>query len=670
MQTTWKWLALIWFFTGCATPEPTTTNILPSPASNNIRNYLTGVAADITDSSGLSKANYQHFLEMVSLSQLPLSEERPTPKVTVTGTIQADGYRIEKLYYESLPGLYVPANLYIPDNLSGSTAGIIYLCGHAHSQKVHYQTHPEKFAKLGFVCLIPETIQWGEVRGEHWGCYANGWFDWYSKGYTPAGVEVWNAVRGLDLLAAMPEVNADKLGATGISGGGAISWFLAAADHRVKAVAPVCGISTIEAHINTRTIDGHCDCMMFINTYGWGTKDVGTLIAPRPLLIAQSDRDGLNQVESVQEIYRDLSTYYGTLGAADNISYIETPGGHSYHKDSRQGIFSFFMKHLMDTEVSPEEVGDIDESSQSLYTDQELKVYTDGPPANDITTTIQNSFIKLPSATEPENLDALQAYREYVKSSLLEKTFHNFPDSTVPLDPEHVFRTSDYAAHGGDKYLVNTEEGWKLKATVYWRNPQEEQRPMMVILRSPNEDRNESEQFSYQLDDKWNVAIVDVRGVGESGWSPDLQWHVRRASAWTGSTIASMRVYDLLRFLEFVRTLPGVDSRQIGVAAGGEMAAIALYGALLDGDCHSVVLKNPPATQNSSSNKDGRGASIEMLNCLQITDVNQLPALIHPTQTVFIGSVPEPYQWSLRTLENIGQTKLIEQVESMEDLDL
>ena len=672
-----KWLPWVWLLASCTAPDPVDTAPVALPASNNIRNHLNQVASDISEQplstdnwQEVRNTRYQQFLEMVSLSQKPIAEARSSPKVTVTGTVKGDGYRIEKLYYESSPGLMVPANLYIPDKLAGPTAGIIYLCGHSRTQKTHYQTHPEKFAQLGFVCLIPETIQWGEVEGEHWGCYANGWFDWYSKGYTPAGVEVWNAIRGLDLLAAMPEVDAENLGATGISGGGAISWFLGAVDSRVKAVAPVCGISTIAAHLNTRTIDGHCDCMMFINSYGWATKDVGALIAPRPLLIAQSDRDGLNQVESVREIFQDLSAFYQGLGMPDNISYIETPGGHSYHQKSRQGIFSFFMKHLMDQEVSPEEVGDIDESPGSLFSNDELRVYTDGPPEDDITTTIQDSFIALPAASEPDNLDILRAYTEKVKLSLIQKTFHNFPGSEVPLEPELVFRTADYAAHGGEKYLINTEDGWKLKATIYWRNPRHEKKPMMVVLRNPNEPRNESERFTYQLDDQWNVMVIDLRGVGESGWSQDLQWHARRASAWSGRTIASMRVYDLLRFLEFTRTLPEVDVNKIGIAARGELGAVALYGALLDGNCHTIVLDNPPPTQNVGSSKDGRGEAIEMLNCLQITDVNQLPALIQPTQTVFVGAMPESYQWSLNTLNNIGQTEMIQQIESLEELEI
>lgn len=677
------YLILVLGISACDNNETTVNNRsveeIPLP-SNNIRNYLTNTAHNITKNSLMNiqsatdweevkSTRYQQFVEMISLGDMPLTGNRPPLNVKITGTIQMDGYRIEKLYYESLPGLYVPANLYIPDNITEPTAAILYLCGHSLTQKVSYQTHPQKFAKLGFVCLIPETIQWGEVRGEHWGCYANGWFNWYSKGYTPAGVEVWNAIRGLDLLSQRPEVDETNLGATGISGGGAISWFLGAIDTRVKAVAPVCGASTLEAQVTTRTMDGHCDCINYINTYGWDFTDVGALIAPRALLIGQADRDGLNQVESVREIYQGIKSFYELVGAPDNVSYIETPGGHSYHKDSRELIFSFFLDHLKGIKITPEEAGDIDESADALLSVEVLAVYTKGAPNDDITTIIQDSFIELPAPPDINSMAELRVFRDTVKQFLLNRTFHNFPDSAGDLNPELVFRTNDYANHGQETYYITTEQGWRLKTDIYWRHPKTEKKPMMVILRNPNENKGDSERYSYQINDDWNVAIVDVRGIGESGWAPDLQWHIRRASAWTGRTVASMRVYDLLRFLEFSRTLPGVDPDQVSIAARGEMAVVALYGALLDGNCDTVIIKDPPATQNVASNKDGRGEAIEMLNCLRITDVNQIPALIYPTSTVFVGAVPESYNWSLNSLRKIGQSDLMRNVETLDQLE-
>jgi len=93
------------------------------------------------------------------------------------------------------------------------------------------------------------------------------------------------------------------------------------------------------------------------------------------LLICQADRDGLNKIESVRELYKRVGAVYKLYNATGNIGLVETPGGHSYHRISREAIFSFFMKHLMNKDVSPSEAGDIDESEQNQLSEEELKVY-------------------------------------------------------------------------------------------------------------------------------------------------------------------------------------------------------------------------------------------------------------------------------------------------------
>ena len=657
----------------CSGNKPAPNDHLIEP--NNIRNYLVKAAGNITDSSlagiksldkwlQLRQGYYSDFIEMISLQDMPLNGQRSALNVRITGIIQRDGYHIEKLFYESLPGLYVPANLYIPDNIKDPAPAILYVCGHSRTQKVHYQTHPAKFARLGFVCLIVETIQYGEVYGEHWGCYAKGWFNWYSRGYTPAGVEVWNAIRGLDLLSERSEVDKERMGVTGISGGGAQSWFIAAADPRIKAVAPVCGASTLEAQITTRTIDGHCDCMLYINTYKKDFQDIGALIAPRPLLICQADRDGLNNIESVHQIYEDLKKIYELYGFPDKIGLVVTPGGHSYHQISRERIFSFFMKHLMDKEVTPEEAGDIDQLQENLLSEEELKVYIDGPPKDDRTTTIQDSFVKLAAVPQISDENELLSFCDSVKGFLKQKTFNAFPESPPSLDPLLVFKTMDRAKFGSDIYSFVSEEGWRLKVDIRWRNDPSMKKPLMIVLRNRDENRWESEGFISGLDTAWNIAFLEVRGIGEFGWDPNLQWHVRRASAWTGRTLASMQVYDLLRCIEFCRTLKGVDPESVGIAARDEMAVIALYSALLDGRCKTLILNNPPESQDVASSADGRGPAIEMLNCLRITDIFQLPALIYPAEIIFIGKIPESYKWSKDVLNKTGK-KPLKQVDNL-----
>jgi dienelactone hydrolase len=659
MKTSW-----IILFSACLLLSSCHTEVKQPVDANNIQDYLEQAASAITTQSLAGMHNlddwkkvrqdrYWELAEMLGIADL-LRADRTPLNVKVTGTVQGEGYHIEKLYYESLPGLFVRANLYIPDGLKKRAPAVLYVCGHAPTQKVHYQAHPRKFAQLGFVCLIIETVQYGEVQGEHWGCYARGWFNWYSRGYTPGGVECWDAIRGLDLLSQRTEVDTSKMGVTGISGGGAQSWYIAAMDPRIRAAAPVCGASSLKAQITTRTVDGHCDCMTPVNTYRIDFSDIGALIAPRPLLIGQADRDGLNQIESVEGLLEKIRKVYGLYQADGSVSLVETPGGHSYHKISREKIFSFFIKNLMGKEVSPEEAGDIETDASKLFPYDTLKVFADGPPAGNRSTTIQDSFISLNKPAELTGEAGRLNWRDSVVDFLMVRTFGAFPAQAVPFDEKLVFQTLDNARCGQDLYSFRSEEGWRLKTEIRWEHAKDSVSPLTIVLRSAGDAPSVSESFGYEVAAHQNTAYFEARGVGENGWAPELAWHVRRAAAWTGRTVASMQVYDVLRCIAFCRTVKGVDRGRISLAAEGDMAVVALYAALIDGKCAAVIIKNPPETQDAGSSPDGRGQAIEMLNCLRITDVYQIPALLYPAQVKFVGTMPQAYKWSEDLLTKLG----------------
>jgi len=412
----------------------------------NIIEYLCREARKITSRSlsELKNLEYWHktkakrrkqFIEMLGLSGYLSHKERPPLELEVTGVIECEDYLIKKVYFQSLPGLYVTGSLYVPEGIKGQKPAVLYLCGHAMNQKFHYQRHGHKFAKLGFVTLIIETIQKGEIRGHHHGTYYYGWFHWYSLGYTPAGVEVWNAVRAIDILQSMPDVDPDRIGVTGISGGGAMSWFTAAVDERIKVVAPVCGTATIESHVCKRTIEGHCDCMFWINNYLWDLADVGALIAPRPLLIASATRDWIFDIESVRLIYRKLRRLYEVLGVPENIVLVETPGGHSYHEMSRCIIFKWFLKHLKGVEVSLEELKKFDREPISEKSLEELIVFKD-IPSDERVTTVQDWFIKPAEPPKIDNVEELKKYKTHLIKLLLEKTFSAFPSEPCDLNVE------------------------------------------------------------------------------------------------------------------------------------------------------------------------------------------------------------------------------------------
>lgn len=595
----------------------------------------------------------RQYFDMMGLADLASAKGRPPVKATVTGVVERDAYRIEKLYYESLPKLYVAANLYLPKRSTPPFPGVLYVCGHSATQKVHYQAHPRRFAELGFAALIVESVQLGEVRGHHHGCYSEGWWHWYSRGYTPAGMELWNGIRGLDLLTQREEVDGERLGVTGISGGGAATWWIAAGDERIKVAAPVCGTATLASHVSDRTLDGHCDCMWWINTYRWDLADVGALIAPRPLLIASANRDAIFTIAAIRGVHRQLDRLYRLLGAAGNLHLVETPGPHSYHPKSRTAIFSLFLQQLQGREVPPEEVGDIDETPAAQESEDTLRVFVNGPLPEDLTPTVHEARWMPPKPPVVNDRDALVRVRRELVATLRERTFGAFPAEPPPsaLQVEYEFEAG---AVSGCRFAFTAEPGWRLHGQLTLATSVAQPAPAVVALREPEEARRATEWFLGQIHVPWAKAVVEPRGTGDTSWGADLNWHVRRAAAWTGRTVASLRVWDVLRALQAVRRFPQVDANRVALAARGEMAAVALYAALLDGHVSALFLESPPATQNAPGAPDGRGPALEMLNCLRYTDLPQVAGLLCPATLVVAGRFPPGYEWAEQLYARLG----------------
>jgi dienelactone hydrolase len=628
---------------------------------NNIREYLCREARRITDASvrdlpataaewyAQRPQRWKQFMEMMGIPN-PLGEdERPPLNVrTVRVLDRAErGYRVEVLCFESLPRLYVTANLYLPAQTRGPSPAVVYLNGHSYTQKLAGQYCCQHLARLGFVTIVVDTIEYREMFGTHHGPYSHGQYQWYSRGYTPAGVEMWNAIRAVNFLQSRPEVDSEAIGAMGCSGGGAATWWLGAGDERVKALAPNCATGTLAAHIAQRTVDGHCDCMFFVNTYQWDLADVGALIAPRPLLISAADRDGLYSIESVRECYERIKKVYRLLGAEENVALVETPGPHGYHEVSRKATFAWFLKHLKGEDVSIDEVPDADEDPRLLEKDEDLLVFPDRVlPPDERTTTVHDWFVPRASAPVVQTRAELEAARAALVRDLESKTFAHFPpckcDLAVTKDFEWEAEASGLRV---TRLSFTPEEGWRLPAllAVPKERPSGKQLLLLHLVGArsagpgivrPLEQRVPAGWW--QLGPGWIRLAVAVRGVDESTWGDDLAWHVRRASAIIGRTVASMRVYDALRALEWARSLHDTGASGVILSGAGEMAVVALYAALLDGGLQAVVLADPPTTQDAAGQPDGAGDSIEMLNVLRFTDLPYVAGLLWPTKLIFL----------------------------------
>lgn len=450
---------------GLALLLPLRAEEAPSYLEQLVRTAEQSLAKEVPDKAAwlANKDRYRRELkEMLGLDPEP---PRGDLKPVITGTIEGDGFVVEKLHFQSIPGLYVTANFYRPKTISGKLPTILYVSGHGPTyapdgtscgNKASYQHHGIWFARHGYTCLILDTVQWGEILGEHWGTYKlNRWW-WVSRGYTPAGVETWAGIRALDYLATRPEVDMEKIGVTGRSGGGAYSWFITAVDDRIAVSAPTAGITTLRDHVINGVIEGHCDCMYFVNLYGWDFDKLAALSAPRPLLISNTDKDDIFPLGGVIRIHESTRRIYELLDAGKNLGLQIAEGPHKDTQPLNIGAFHWFErflkgKDLMDTIAEP---------AVKMFKPEQLRVFTE-IPKDEINTSIDETFVPMANPPVPQTREEWAKMRDgwmkvlrerIVRESIIKDGCGPVLDALMELRdaemPHHQIRRYDLAGAG------------------------------------------------------------------------------------------------------------------------------------------------------------------------------------------------------------------------------
>jgi dienelactone hydrolase len=587
----------------------------------------------------------KQLFEMLGLEPLP---EKTDLKPVITDRVEHDEFIVAKLHYQSMPGLYVTGNLYIPKDIDEPLPAILYVCGHgrikkngvSYGNKASYQHHPAWFARNGYVCLIIDTLQLGEIEGIHHGTYRYDMWWWNSRGYTSAGVETWNCIRALDYLETRKEVDKERIGVTGRSGGGAYSWWIAALDERIKAAVPVAGMTDLRNHVVDGCVEGHCDCMYIVNTYRWDYPVVAALVAPRPLLISNSDKDTIFPLDGVVRVHKRVREIYRLYGAEDKLGLHITEGPHKDTQELRIHAFVWFNRFLKGENPL------IDTPAVPFFKPEQLKVF-DELPADEINTRIQESFV--PKAAEPsvpESAEEWTRQRKAWMKALRSKSFRGWPKpaEVVRLDVERVF-----SARNGDIHLTAYEftsqpnvrlrlyltsrgglnesetlllnlldekswKGWQHVMRVVFENKLNGQEPaeneknalgdFMKVFRSENE----------------AVAYIAPRGIGPDAWNKDerKQVQIRRRFMLLGQTVDGMRVWDVRRAIQALRTLESTEETPIILKSTGNMAGIALYASLFEPGIVGLDLWNLPTTH-----RDGP----TFLNVMRYLDVPQAAAM-------------------------------------------
>ncbi len=576
------------------------------------------------------RATYrEQLLEMLGLSPLP---ERTDLKPVVTGRVEHAEFTVEKLHFQSLPGLYVTANLWVPRNLGGKKApAILYACGHAVvkdgqlslGNKTGYQHHGAWFARHGYVCLAIDTIQLGELEGVHHGTRRFGMYWWNSRGYTPAGVEAWNGMRAIDYLQSRPEVDPARIGMTGRSGGGAYTWYTAALDERIRVAVPVAGITDLHNHVIDGTVKGHCDCMFMVNTHRWDYGQLAALIAPRPLLIANSDKDPIFPLDGVVRIHSAVARIYALHKASERLGLLITEGPHKDTQDLQVPAFRWFNRFLKNEEPL------ITTAAEKLFEPRELRVLPpSGNPSDERTTRIHDTFVAAAKPALPADAAAWATTRDGWMQTLRAKSFAGWPANEEPL---RLARTGSDAA--GARWEFTTQGPVRLPLFV--QGPAGGGRPTEVILRVVDRDEPAGPVPA-------GAAVVTFfpRGLGPTASALNAadQNEVRRRYLLLGQTVDGMRVWDIRRAVAALRSPEFFGDTPLRLAGHRDQAVNALYASLFIDGLAAVELRDAPA-----SHQDGP----DYLNVLRFLDVPQAAAMAAERQPVMLpGANPAAWTWT------------------------
>jgi dienelactone hydrolase len=617
----------------------------------------------------------EQLVEMLGLP--PLEKRGSDLQSAITGTLGFEDIVVEKLYFQSLPGLYVTANLYRPKSVEGRVPAVLYVCGHGRvnqngvslGNKTHYQHHPAWFARHGYVCMAIDTIQLGEIEGIHHGLYSFNRWDWPARGYTPAGVEAWNALRAIDYLVARPEVDASRIGITGRSGGGAYSWFAAAIDPRISVAVPVAGVTDLRDHVIGQCVRGHCDCMFMVNRYGWDYSMLAAMVFPRPLLIGNTDKDPIFPLDGVQRVHHQVRHVYHH-GYKEQLGIQWTTGGHDDTQELQLGCFVWFDHFLRGKRRV------ITKPAEPLFERAQLRVF-DSLPNDERVTDVQDWFVPQAPQRYPKDASEWDAMCRDWTDEISGTVHGRFPLSNLEQIRPHVPPTRKLASESSvlDRiiacYDVDVPPASLVRMVHFKMKTNSEPKRIIIIpadetkwellnslLHEPRQTLTADEETKWRsslevADEETEVVWVFPEGLGPWSWNGRLDkkeiLHWKRSYLLCGWSLEGRQIAGLLRSLEIVKEQ--FPNTAIEMVADSDSSMIALHAALLS----PVSLSGLHLGELPASYRDGFVLTGILRKC-------DLPAIVAATATRHPTSLASQRELDLtyvRSIETILLKKLV-----------
>lgn len=609
------------------TPPKTDSNSAANAPRLQLTNYLDAIARTATDARHTAvtalKTKAEAEARQAKVRKQLLSLIGPLPTKTplnakVLGTTQADGFRIEKILFDSQPGFHVTALLYLPTKPSATKLPAILIApGHGPTGKASDYTFAAAFARNGFAVLSYDPIGQGErlqypdpanptqslatrPTGEH----GEAGLQPVLIGETISKYFLWDAIRGIDYLTSRPEIDATRIGAFGCSGGGIMTALVTALDPRVVAAGTACFITSFDTLLpSIGPQDGEQSIPNFIAS-GLDFPDWVELAAPRPYAIISTTSD-MFPFAGAQKSEAESRQFYKLFHADQNLTFITGPGGHGNIRPLAPQILAFFQQHLQSA-APPAVIATPPTLPANTFQVTPTGQVATSYPGSETVQSLNQKQAALRIAAIPNQkikhqtlIQTQQAVREITRAAAIPGAPSPTSRPLGQADPEHIFHRLE----------ICTEPGITVAAEFY-RPTTEGKHPTLLILR---------ESLDPALEAQRAEDIANLRSMARSGTavfvlaprpSPPGSEEIKspllgssyllglRAEL-VGKTILGMRVDDITRAIDFFSTGATEDPQNITATASGHLGLALLHAAVLDPRLKHITIDHTLASYDS-----------------------------------------------------------------------
>ncbi len=560
-----------------------------------------------------SKSDYLNRQKLVKEKLLhmmgPLPEKTPL-NARVTDIIKKDDYRIEKVIYESLPGYYVTAALFLPKKRKGKVPAIIYASGHSANgfRSETYQHIIINLVKKGFVVLAFDPIGQGErlqyynekegksrfgptIEHSYPGAQC------YISGYSPTKYFVWDGMRSVDYLLSRKEVDPNRIGMTGRSGGGTQTAYIAAIDDRILAAAPECFITSMEYVLKSIGPQDAEQNLFHMLSEGVDHADLIEVRAPKPTLMITTTRDFFS-IQGARETFREAKGFYKALGGEEFMNMVEDDSIHASTKKNREAMYAFFQKYL-DNPGSSEDIEVDVLKEEELYSTNTGQLATSFKGETIFSLNeklVRDQVAKLKTDRASEDLDDhIVSVRNSAKNLSGFKYQENFGKAVF----SGRYVKSNYVL---EKYLIPGDGDYMLPAALFIPVGKNKSKEIVILLDEKGMEHaaNKDSLVHSILKQSSSVLLFDVRGIGSLGpgylkgdaYIDNTSYNQWFAGIMTNKSIVGMRVEDIVRIIHFIKTEVG-DNETISAISTGACGSELLHAAVFNDNIQKVCLINP-----------------------------------------------------------------------------